>query len=362
MKVYRMSHDPRVSVIILNYNGRKNLGKLLEDHLESVLKTSYPNFEVLFVDNASTDNSVEFIKRKFGRNQKLRIIQNGRNFGFAEGNNRGIRNARGKYIALLNNDTKVEAEWLKELVKAIQVPEIGAAQSKLLKMDNPSLLDCAGGFIDYYGYVHERGCGQEAHKFNETDKIFFAKAAALIVKREVLERVGLFDPEMFMFYEGTDLCWRIWLSGYKVVFAPASIVYHASGSTISTLQQQIPLYFYYRNHMLGLLKNYDAKNILKTLPAFLLLELRLAFDHIAMRKMHAGFAVIKALMWNSFHLKYIWKKRQITQKLIRKVPDEGLMELIIRPYPPFPLSLILKSYYLKKAGRVFDRRFMRARD
>jgi hypothetical protein len=357
MKDYRMSHDPRVSIIILNYNGRKNLGKLLEDCLESVLKTNYPNFEVLFVDNGSTDNSVEFIKRKFGRNRKLRIVQNGENFGFAEGNNRGIRNARGKYIALLNNDTKVEAEWLRELVKAIQSLEVGAAQSKLLKMDNPGLLDCAGGFIDYYGYVYERGRGQEAHKFNETDKIFFAKAAGLIVKREVLERVGLFDPEMFMYYEGTDLCWRIWLSGYNVVFAPASIVYHASGSTTSTLQEYIPLYYYTRNKMFGLLKNYNAKNILKAMPAFLLLECRLAFDHIAMRKIHAGFAVIKALMWNLFHLKYIWNKRQISQKLIRKVPDERLMELILRPNPPFPLSLILKSYFLK-LEEWFDRGFM----
>jgi len=338
-----------VSVIILNYNGRRNLGGLLEDCLESVFKTDYPNFEVFFVDNASTDDSVEFVKRKFGQNKKLRIIQNERNFGFAEGNNIGIRNAKGEYIALLNNDTKADHKWLRELVKAIQPSEIGAAQSKLLQMDNPDLLDCAGGFVDYYGYSYARGHGQKATKYNRVDNIFYAKGTGIIIKREVLKRVGIFDPEMFIYYEETDLCWRIWLHGYRIVFAPASIVYHVPSSTISTLQEHIPLYFLTRNHMLILIKNYNTKNMLKSLVAFLLLELRNAYVLAAKRKPHVSFAIIKALMWNLLHLKYIWKRRQITQKLIRKISDESLKELMSKPYPPFPHSLILpKSYYLKK--------------
>jgi GT2 family glycosyltransferase len=327
-----------------------------------VLKTDYPNFEVLFVDNASTDGSVDFIKKKFGWNKRLRIIQNERNLGFAEGNNKGIKRAKGGYIALLNNDTKVDPQWLKELVKALQDSEIGAAQSKLLRMNDPKLLDCAGGFIDYYGYVYERGRMEEHVKFNNSDEIFWAKAAALIVKREVLKKVGLLDSEMFINYEGTDLCWRIWLSGYKIIFVPTSIVYHACGLTVSTLKHHIPLYHYTKNQTLGLLKNYGAKNLLKSMPVFLILELHLALRLIATSNTRNSFAIIKALMWNLFRLKNIWKKRQISQKLIRKVPDEKLMELILKPYPPFPLSFLFLGSYFKKMESWTDGEFMRERN
>jgi hypothetical protein len=336
-------------VIILNYNGRKNLGGILEGCLESVLRTDYPNFEVIFVDNASTDDSVELIKRKFGQNQKLRVIRNERNFGFAEGNNIGIRNAKGEYIALLNNDTKVDHQWLKELVKTVQLPKIGAAQSKLLLMNSPDLLDCAGGFIDYYGYHYERGRGQNSHKYNKADEIFYGKGAGIIIKRKVLERTGLFDPDIFMYFDETDLCWRIWLSGYRIVFAPKSIVYHAPGLTASKLQEETRLYFYTRNHMLVLLKNYNMKNLLKTLPASLLLEIRNICLFITRNKAHVSVVIFKALMWNLFHLKHIWRKRQITQKLIRKIPDENITRLQLKPYPPFPLFLVVsRSRHSKK--------------
>jgi hypothetical protein len=142
----------------------------------SAFDTNYPNFEVLFVDNASTDDSVEFVK-KIGQNPRLRIIQNERNLGFTEGNNLGIRNAKGEYIALLNSDAKAEPKWLKELVKAIHPPEIGAVQSKLLQMSSPDVIDCAGGLIDYYSYHLEKGRGEKSCKYTETGEIFYAKGA-----------------------------------------------------------------------------------------------------------------------------------------------------------------------------------------
>jgi hypothetical protein len=104
-----------VSIVILNYNGRK-LGKILTKCLESVLATDYPNFEVLFVDNASEDSSVDFVMNAFGLNPKLTIIRNEQNLGYADGNNIGIRRAKGEYIVLLNNDTQVDPQWLSELV------------------------------------------------------------------------------------------------------------------------------------------------------------------------------------------------------------------------------------------------------
>ncbi len=233
-----MSDRPLVSVIILNYNCRKNLGVVLENCLLSVFQTNYPSFEVLFVDNASTDDSVAFVERNFGEDARLRIIQNEQNFGFAEGNNIGIRKALGKYIVLLNSDTRVDPEWLTALVSTVRPPEVGAAQSKLLQLGAPELLDCAGGFLDYYGYHFERGQGERGSKYDQPGEIFYAKGASILIKREVLEKTGLFDPDLFIYHDETDLCWRTRLSGYTVLFSPKSIVYHASGSTMSRFQEK----------------------------------------------------------------------------------------------------------------------------
>jgi hypothetical protein len=340
---------PLVSVIVLNYNGQKNLGKLLENCLMSVFDTNYPNFEVLFVDNASTDGSVEFVKKRFGQNPRLRIIQNERNLGFTEGNNVGIRNAKGEYIALLNSDAKADPEWLKELVKAIHPPEIGAVQSKLLQMSSPDVIDCAGGLIDYYGYHLERGRGEKSGKYTETSEIFYAKGAGILIKREVLAKTGLLDPEIFMYFDETDLCWRIWLSGYKVLFAPKSIVYHASGSTASKLQQKTRSYYYTRNHILVLLKNYDLGNMFKAVAVSIIFEFRNMVLFLARRKPQVSIAIIEALSWNLFHSKYAWKKRQVIQRLVRKVSDEQIKKIMLKPYPPFPLYLVFSRFrYLKK--------------
>lgn len=329
-----------VSVIVLNYNGKKHLGNILEACLESVFQTDYPNFEVLFVDNASTDGSVDFIKNKYGWNRKLRIIQNKKNFGYAEGNNIGIRNAKGKYIALLNSDTKVDSKWLKELVKAIRPDEIGAAQSKLLLMNNPNLMDCAGGFIDYYGYHHyEVGHKQKSDKYRRTYEIFYAKGAGVIIKNSALKNAGLFDPKIFMYFDETDLCWRIRLNGYSIIFVPTSIVYHAADAIPSLLQEKARMYFATRNHMLMVLKNFDASNLLKPFVVSLMWEIRNIGKFVLKRKPHFVSSIINALLWNLVNLRYIWEQRQITQKQIRKVTDEKIKKLMLKP-SPFPLYLL----------------------
>ena len=344
---------PLVSVIILNYNGRKNLGELLKNCLMSVFDTNYPNFEVLFVDNASTDGSVEFVKKRFGHNPRLRIIQNERNLGFTEGNNVGIRNAKGRYIALLNSDTRVDPNWLKELVMAIQPSDVGAVQSKLLQMDSADTLDCAGGFIDYYGYHFERGRGEKSSKYSQPGEIFYAKGAGVLFKPEVLAKTGLFDPEIFMYFDETDLCWRIWLSGYKVLYAPKSIVYHASGSTASKLQQKTRSYYYTRNHILMLLKNYDLGNMFKVVAVSIIFEFRNMVLFLARRKPQVSIAIIEALSWNLFHSKYAWKKRQVIQRLVRKVSDNQIKKIMLKPYPPFPLYLVFSRFrYLKKKQNI----------
>jgi len=351
----RELNHPMVSVIILNYNGRRILGQLLSDCLSSVLETSYPNFEVIFVDNGSTDDSVVSIEEKFGKDPRLKIIRNERNLGFAEGNNVGAKYARGEYIVFLNNDIEVDNRWLKELINIVNSDStIGAAQSKLLLLHNRKQFDCAGGFIDYYGYASERGHGEEDKgQYDRIDEIFYAKGAAILIRHEVLESVGLFDPDFIMYYEETDLCWRIWLRGYRIVFVPTSIVYHATRATVSHRKRAVEVDFMTRYHLTTMIKNYNWINLMKYLSAFILIEIRRATVLIMKRNTARAKASIKAFLWNLFSLKYIWKKRLEVQLSIRRVPDTHIMRrAMLKPYPPFPHRMILHvSRFANKPNR-----------
>lgn len=307
--------------------------------MKSVLDTKYPNFEVLFVDNASKDDSVDIVMKKFGHNPKLKIIRNGQNYGFAEGNNVGIRRARGEYIVLLNNDTQVDPGWITALVEAAQLPQVAAIQSKLVQMDNIRRLDCAGGQVDFYGYQFERGRGESIYNYGTLGEIFYAKGASLLLKREILAEIGLFDSDIFIYFDEVDLCWRIWLSGHMVVYVPTSTVSHASGGTASALQYRQRMYFYVRNHILVLLKNYDLANVFSSIIVSLLFEARNFALFLLRGKPLVSLSVIRGVFWNLTHLKATWIKRQVVQSQIRKVSDRDIKRHMLRPWPPFPLYI-----------------------
>ena len=216
-------------------------------------------------------------------------------------------------------------------------------------MDHPEVLDCAGGLLDYYGYQFERGRGEKPSRRNEVGEIFYAKGASMLLKREVLEKTGLFDPELFMYFDEVDLCWRIWLSGYQVVYAPASTVYHASGSTASKLQAQTRLFFYTRNHIRILLKNYSLANAAKAVAVSVLFETRNMALSLVRRSPLVALAIMKGFLWNLAHLKNAWMQRQVVQRHIRKVTDEKIRQQMLQPYPPLPLYFVFsRSMYQRK--------------
>jgi GT2 family glycosyltransferase len=334
---------PMVSVVVLNFNGKKLLGKCLD----SVLKSDYPNFEVVFVDNASTDGSVEFVRSNFGQYSNLRIMRNDGNFGFAEGNNIGARVARGKYVAFLNNDTEVDPEWLKELAKVMESDgTIGAAQSKLLLFDRKTI-DSAGDFINSYGKGWMRGHGEEDEgQYGRTDEIFSARGAAMIIRKQILREVGYFDSTFFMVFEDVDLCWKVRLNGYKVLFVPKSIVYHF-GSSIRKETQDIGKGYFYsiRNSLAALIKNYDLQNLLIGGAVNVLFE----FTHFLMSlpfpsKKRYTLSRLSALLWNLFNFRCLWKKRLKVQYYVRKIPDDQIKGLMIKGNSPF-LDVIWNLFY-----------------
>ena len=171
---------PLVSVVILNYNGRK----FVERCLKSVLNTQYSNFEVIFVDNASTDGSFELVKSLFNLNGRLKIIRNDRNLGFAEGNNVGFTYSKGNHIVFLNIDTEVDRRWLRELIMVMEYNlKIGATQSKLVKMCDHNQLDSIGQSIVFLGYGYPIDNGVDKKQFNHVKEIFCADGAAILVRR-----------------------------------------------------------------------------------------------------------------------------------------------------------------------------------
>jgi GT2 family glycosyltransferase len=317
---------PMVSVIISDYNGIEYLASCVG----SVLNTDYPNFEVILVDNASTDGSLDVARKLFSSDPRVKIICNKENLGFTGGNNVGVEYANGKYLLFLNVDTKVDPAWLKELVKVMEEnSRIGIAQCKILLMDNPKILDNAGHYIDSFGLTYwigylEEDKGQYDHGY----EMFGACGAALAIRTTLFRKLGGFDPDFFIFFDESDLCWRVWLTGYKVVFIPNAIVYHKGGFSYKSkgyvAKKTFPTSFLYvRNRLSSMIKNYELMNLLKFVPANILIMLGLSLLSVKNGDIGDAQAIKNGLFWNIHNLKKIILKRIAVQR-IRTVGDISL--------------------------------------
>ncbi|MFQ6085403.1 MAG: glycosyltransferase family 2 protein [Candidatus Bathyarchaeia archaeon] len=338
-----MSSKPLVSVIILNFNGKG----FLETCLSSVLDSDYPEFEVIFIDNGSTDGSVEFVERRFGDDPRLRIVRKSRNVGVTRGLNSGIGLSKGEYTALLNNDTKVHQGWLKELVAVLESDRsVGAAQCKLLSFDYPDKIDSAGCVMDAHGCVMERGRvsfdfrEEDRGQYDQVEEIFSAGCPASLVRRSVLKQVGLFDPEFFAGYEDADLSWRIRLGGYRIVLVPKAVVYHKRGLTSSqgALSHDV-MWHFSKNRMAMLIKNYSLKKLTRVIPPVLAIYL-LQFTNFLRFGAIAALIPLRALFWNVKELRYLLRQRHLVQRKIRRVPDSVILKAMKR-------GCITVQYYLQ---------------
>jgi len=220
-KLIGKSNYPLVSVIIPNWNRKK----MLRECLKSIKKQKYPNFEIIVVDNASTDGSPEMVEREF---PDIRVIRNEKNLGFAGGCNTGIKSAKGKLIAILNNDTVVDASWLTELVNLIlQSPEIGVVGSIILHYKPNEIVWSAGGRIDAITGVDWRiAFGKRSDEVDSVIDADYICGCALLIKKEVIEKIGLLSEDYFMYLEDVEwsLCAR--RIGYKCKVSSSSIVWH----------------------------------------------------------------------------------------------------------------------------------------
>jgi GT2 family glycosyltransferase len=267
-----MSDWPSVSVVVLNYNGRQHL----EPCFESLLALDYPSdrLELVCVDNGSTDGSVELMRERF---PQVRLVETGTNLGFAGGNNAGARAAQGGIVAFLNNDTRVPSNWLRPLVRPLaEEPDLACTGSKIVSWDG-RLLEFCGGAVNFLGYGFQEGFGSLYPKdCRQQREVLFVCGGAMAIRRDLFLEVGGFDEDFFAFYEDSDLGWRLWILGYRVLSVPGSVVYHRHHGTVSSVADWKRRFLYERNALFSIVKNYEEENLARVLPVALMLLLKRA--------------------------------------------------------------------------------------
>ncbi len=238
-----------ISVVVPTYNG----ARFIPACLDSLLSQSCPPDEIILVDDGSTDGTADFVTDSY---PEVKLVRLDSNRGFAAAANAGIRSCRADYVALLNNDARADARWLAELKKPFGEDNgIGSCSSKMLFADRPEIVNSIGIGFTHAGTAFDVGYGQpDGERFASPREIFGACAGAAMYRRSLFEIIGLFDEDLFMWYEDADLSFRARLAGYKCRYIPAAIVYHVGGGTESPHDRK-HVYYCSRNQVLVLVKN-----------------------------------------------------------------------------------------------------------
>ena len=306
----------KIAIVILNWNGKK----LLEQFLPSVVNFSTNIAEIYVADNASTDNSVAYVKEFF---PSIKIIENAVNGGYAKGYNDALLSVDADIFCLLNSDIEVTENWLPPIISEFEKDENTAIiQPKLLDYKNKTKFEyagAAGGFVDLYGYPYCRGrvfnhLETDTNQFNDVTEIFWASGACLFIRSEVYKKLGGLDEDYFAHQEEIDLCWRTQNIGYKVKYVGTSKVYHVGGAT---LQETNPhkTYLNFRNSLLNVVKNVPKKWFLFVVFSRLILDgiagIKFIFE---LRPIHT-WAILKAhLSFYTNFFKFLAKRRKLQKK------------------------------------------------
>jgi len=312
---------PKVSIIVVNYNGKKYLDRCLS----SLKRTKYPSdrYEVLLIDNSSSDGSADFVKVKF---PWVKIISLEKNYGFGGGNNKGVEYADGEYIVFLNNDTEVTNDWLMRLMEASINHSVPICASKTLFMKNPYVVEYGGAKFTVNGRGYSIAFGKEDREEFSCSYTGYPCAAAMLIRRDVFLKIEQFDEDFFACLDDTDLGWRAWLYGYKILYCPTSIAYHVAGGTTGRGRIS-PLKAFHgtKNALMNIVKNLELQHLVQgILLAFLYdsFELLLLTRH---KDIECAKGKVKAYYWVIKNLPSIIKKRRVIQRK-RRVSDKWLFD------------------------------------
>jgi GT2 family glycosyltransferase len=317
------SPPPLISVIIVNYNGKN----FLSDCLISIFRQTYFPFEVIMVDNASDDGSVEYVHQNF---PEVKIATQSTNRGFAGGTNAGILRAAGEFILTLNNDTIIASNFIDELAKTMQSdPSVGLCASKMIFPDGK--INSTAICISRSGAAWDRGMGEPDNgQYDMQEEVFGACAGAALYRFSMLEEIGLFDEDFFLYMEDVDLAFRARLSGWKCIYVPTARVIHVHGGTAKT-GSDLSVYYGNRNLLWYVVKNFPRRTLLIFIPWIIGRNIAVIPYYFLKNK---GRAIFKAKIDSLKGLPRIIKKRPSVKQTI---PDRKI-EKWIQVWSRFPKS------------------------
>lgn len=322
--------SPLVSIIVVNWNGEA----VIADCLSSLDSQTYKNIEIILVDNNSRDGSVQLVKDSF---PNVQIIINATNKGFAEGNNIGAEVVKGAYVLLLNNDAFVEKHCIEVLVRKMEDDEtIGVIQPKILYKGSPfypdGVINSIGSYLTITGFPYHIGYGKKSSLafYNKESEIYTAFGACMMIKRSVIDEIGLFDEDYFAYFEESDFCHRVLLSGYKVMYTPSATAYHRGGVSARKYGLEGVIFHAFKNRICTYIKNLEFFSLLFILPLHLIMCEVYAFVNLLFFRFSLFIAVEKAILWNILHIKKTLKKRNIIQTKFRKVSDKRIFQHVMK--------------------------------
>ena len=325
----------KTAVVILNWNGKT----FLEKFLPSIVEYSINDAEVIVADNASTDDSVAFLKENY---PQVRIIQNDDNYLFAKGYNVALSQVDADYFVLLNSDIEVTSNWIPPVIELMEKDDsIAICQPKLLsyyEKDSFEYAGAAGGFIDNLGYPFCRGrlfnsIEKDNGQYSDEVELFWATGAALFVKSSVYKELGGLDDDFLAHMEEIDFCWRAKNAGYKIKYCPNAEVYHIGGGTLSK-QSPKKTYLNFRNNLILLYKNLPKNRL------FIVFFMRFFLDIVAGFKFLCGGSMKEALAVTKAYIDFL-KTFKSTRRKRKSLQQNHLPEI-------YRKSIVFHHYILGK--------------
>ncbi|QQG44071.1 MAG: glycosyltransferase family 2 protein [Candidatus Roizmanbacteria bacterium] len=298
---------PKITIIVANYNGTN----YIKACLNSVLKSSYKNFEIIVVDDGSKDNSKSVLK-SFEKEKKIKIFYFKKNKGAACARNFGVKRSKGEYILFIDFDCEIEKKCLAAIIKKLNKDkEIGGIVLKLIT-DNGKL-DSAGHFYSIFGFPYEVGAGENPENYQKELPVFGSKTAGFAVRKDVIEKIHGFDEDYVISGEDTDLSWRIILANYQLIYFPEAIGYHHQKETEVKSTKYRILYEGIKNNLCNLIKNSSVSLLWWIIPLHIFSLLLLSLKLLIQGRINDSLWIYKSILWNIIHLNKTLEKRKLNK-------------------------------------------------